>query len=63
MITVDTELRRHECEVRYVATMKSDEARHNYLEGVATKRGADAAKRLREDAWKLIQQAKPGQIG
>ena len=31
------------------------------LDGVVQKRGADAAKRLREDAWKLIQQAKPGQ--
>lgn len=43
------ELHRRRCEGRMVANM-SNNRRTEYLEGVAKKRGTDAAKLLREDA-------------
>lgn len=45
---------RHECEVREVVGMDSNEARREYLALVEKRRGLNAATRLREDAWKLM---------
>ncbi|KHJ64681.1 DUF7696 family protein [Burkholderia glumae] len=52
---MNDEQRRHECEVRHVLAMSSRAVRKAYLLSVESKRGADAARRLREDverAWK-----------
>lgn len=48
---------RHECEVRYVANLGSNEARAAYLALVSGARGQAAAKRLRVDAWALMKGA------
>ena len=53
-----TEAHRHECEVRYVVDLQDNAKRREYLEGVAAKRGAAAAQRLREDARALLQQGR-----
>lgn len=42
---------RAECEARYVFNLPSDYAREGYLERVASRRGAAAAKELRSLAW------------
>ena len=47
---------RHECEVREVAGMESNQARRDYLALVEKKRGLNAATRLREGAWKLMNE-------
>lgn len=53
-----TESYRHECEVRFVASMKAHYLRRDYLEGIAKHRGDLAAQRLREDAWALMRGAR-----
>lgn len=50
-----TEAFRHECEVRYVVGLPSNERRAEYLEKVFEKRGRKAYKRLRKETWNLIQ--------
>lgn len=50
-----TERYRHECEVQEVASMPSNEARREYLALVEKKRGINAATRLREAAWTVMQ--------
>lgn len=50
-----SEPHRHACEVRYVANLPSNIARQSFLAGVAKKRSEEEAKRLREDAWVLMQ--------
>ncbi len=52
-----TEAYRHECEVRFVYSMKANYLRRDYLEGVAKHRGDAAAQRLRKDAWALMRSA------
>jgi hypothetical protein len=52
-----TETFRHECEVRYVANLPSDDRRTAYLEEVDKCRGQAAYFRLRRDAWQLMQMA------
>lgn len=54
-----TETFRHECEVRYIVSMTSNEQRAAYLEGVFEKRGRKAYRRLRKDAWNVIQVIQP----
>lgn len=49
-----TEAYRHECEVRYVANLPSHARRRDYLAGVQKARGEAATRRLREDAWRLM---------
>ncbi len=46
---------RHECEVRYVAGLASNDARASYLFGVRAKRGEEAAARLRLAAWEILK--------
>lgn len=41
-----TEIHRHDCEVRYVAGMKTKDDRRRYLAGVRDKRGNDARERI-----------------
>lgn len=55
--TIDTssDAYRHECEVRAVARMASDDERKRYLAGVFENRGEKAYQRLRADVWALIQ--------
>lgn len=45
----------HECEVRMIAAMESDERRRLYLDGVHQKRGKAAWQRLRYDVWKALR--------
>ena len=52
---MSSEQHRHECEVRWIAALPSNDRRKAYLEGVAKKRGDDSAKRLRADVWNLMQ--------
>lgn len=47
-IPPEVEARRHACEVRYVRTM-SPARRHEFLKGVAEKRGEQAAERIRRE--------------
>lgn len=47
--------RRHACEVRYVAGLKSNVARSQYLQAVERRRGKAEADRLRSDTWALMQ--------
>lgn len=54
-IDTSSEDHRHACEVRYVANLMTDGLRAGYLAGVAEKRGVDPAKRLRREAWALMQ--------
>lgn len=56
-MTDSTEQHRHACEVRAVANMATDEARTQYLAGVAKHRGSAAAQRLRADVWRIMQEA------
>lgn len=46
---------RHDCEVRYVAAMRSDAERRTYLTGVFEKRGKAAWQRLRFDVWNAME--------
>jgi hypothetical protein len=46
---------RHECEVRYVIALPSNERRREYLAGVEKQRKKPAAERLRNDAWKIMK--------
>lgn len=45
----------YECEVRYVAELKSNDYRAAYLGLVAKARGKEAADRLRNDTWSLMR--------
>lgn len=51
-----SEERRHRCEVRYVAMLPDNRARHRYLARVAEHRGEAVAERLRQEAWALLQE-------
>lgn len=48
-----TEAYRHECEVRYVVSLGTQEDRRKYLAGVAKRRGLEAMSTLRNDAIRL----------
>jgi hypothetical protein len=52
---MSSEQHRHECEVRWLAALPSNDRRKKYLEGVKQKRGKAAADRLRVDAWNLMR--------
>jgi hypothetical protein len=58
-IDTSSESWRHECEVRHVAAMRSQDRQrtHEYLELVAKRRGEEAANRLKEDAAQLWKAA------
>lgn len=47
---------RFACEARHVAALPSDQARADYLQGVAKHRGEDAAKKLRLAAWDAMRE-------
>jgi hypothetical protein len=44
---------RHECEIRYIVSLPSKEARQKYLRGVEERRGKTAAQRIIADLWAL----------
>lgn len=50
-----TEKHRHECEVRYVAAMRSRSRIKAYVDGVAKVRGEEAANRLWNDFVRLVK--------
>lgn len=50
-----TEAHRHACEVRFVADMKSKEARRLYLAGVQLKRGAEARSRIIDSLKEMVK--------
>jgi len=57
----DLESYRHLCEVRDIARRyfeKGSDAIKSYLLGVEKHRGADAAQRLRAEAWEIIKDQK-----
>lgn len=54
-INTTSEGYRHECEVRVVADMATNQERADYLQGVTKKRGEAAAERLRRDAWEIMK--------
>ena len=54
MTSQDTEAHRHACEVKFVAQM-DEERRRKFFEGVDKKRSREAAKKLREDVWKIVK--------
>lgn len=49
----DSEAWRHECEARSVAHMHSTQQRHEYIDVVTRKRGAEAGKALKELATRI----------
>lgn len=60
-----SEEHRHACEVRHVLAMREPALRREYLEGVAKRRGAEAAERLRADvleAWHRRRAAEQGAL-
>lgn len=58
MALIDAEEpRRHDCEVRWVASFDTDSKRAVYLAGVWDKRGKEAATKLRADVWNYLNGA------
>ena len=49
----DSEAWRHECEARSVAHIPSTQQRHEYVDAVTRKRGAEAGKALRDLATRI----------
>ena len=49
---------RHECEARMIAELPSTEQRHSYIDVVERRRGAAAAKALRELATAIRMQSR-----
>ena len=52
-VASDSEAWRHECEARSVANMPSTQQRHEYVDAVTRKRGAEAGKALRDLATRI----------
>lgn len=52
------EQHRHECEVRWVVALPTNDRRAAYLAGVRERRGDVAGERLRRDAWALMKEGR-----
>jgi len=52
-VASDSEAWRHECEARSVAHMPSTQQRHEYVDAVTRKRGAEAGNALRDLAIRI----------